>query len=95
MSEPVAYWLFGVALSCALTFAVGRTLVAERGRNVIPALAAFALPSGYWLGGRSTGTSPTCALRRCGFNLRVTAWRLAPAFPRGADPALPSGTQYR
>jgi hypothetical protein len=50
MSEPVAYWLFGVALSCALTFAVGRTLVAERGRNVIPALAAFALLFGLLVG---------------------------------------------
>jgi hypothetical protein len=50
MSEPVAYWLFGVALSCALTFAVGRTLVAERGWKVIPALAAFALLFGLLVG---------------------------------------------
>ncbi|HTA53349.1 MAG TPA: hypothetical protein VK755_01285 [Candidatus Acidoferrales bacterium] len=50
MSEPVAYWLFGVALSCALTFAVGRTFVAERGWKVIPALAAFALLFGLLVG---------------------------------------------
>jgi hypothetical protein len=50
MSEPVAYWLFGVALSCAMTFAVGKTLVAERGPKVIPALAAFALFFGLLVG---------------------------------------------
>ncbi|MGA7354095.1 MAG: hypothetical protein WA431_08555 [Candidatus Cybelea sp.] len=50
MSEPVAYWLFGVALSSAMTFAVGRTLVAERGPKLIPALAAFALLFGLLVG---------------------------------------------
>lgn len=50
MSEPVAYWLFGVALSSAMTFAVGRTLVAERGPKLIPALAAFALIFGLLVG---------------------------------------------
>jgi hypothetical protein len=50
MSEPGAYWLFGVALSSAMTFAVGRTLVAERGPKVIPALAVFALLFGLVVG---------------------------------------------
>lgn len=50
MSESLAYWVFGVALSGALTAAVGRTLVVERGRKVIPALCAFALLFGLLIG---------------------------------------------
>ena len=50
MSERLAYWVFGVALSAALTFAVGRSLVVERGPKVIPGLCAFALLFGLLLG---------------------------------------------
>lgn len=50
MSEPLAYWLFGVALSAALTFAVGKNLAIERGPKVIAALCAFALFFGLLLG---------------------------------------------
>lgn len=50
MSGSLAYWIFGVALSTALTFAVGRSLVAERGRKIIPALCALALLFGLVLG---------------------------------------------
>jgi predicted benzoate:H+ symporter BenE len=50
VSEALGYWLFGVALSAALTFAVGRTLVIERGLKVIPLLCAVALLFGLLLG---------------------------------------------
>jgi len=50
VSESLAYWVFGVALSGALTAAVGRTLVVESGRKVIPALCAFALFFGLLIG---------------------------------------------
>jgi uncharacterized membrane protein YraQ (UPF0718 family) len=50
VSERAAYWIFGVALSAALTVAVGRTLVAERGRKLVPALVVFALLFGLLLG---------------------------------------------
>jgi hypothetical protein len=50
MSERLAYWLFGIALSSAMTFAVGRSLIAERGAKVIPGLVAFALLFGLLAG---------------------------------------------
>jgi hypothetical protein len=37
-------------LSCALTIAVGRTLIAEHGRKWLPALCVFALLFGLLLG---------------------------------------------
>jgi len=50
MSEGLAYWLFGIALSAAFTVAVGRNLVAERGRKIVPALCAIALLMGLLIG---------------------------------------------
>jgi hypothetical protein len=50
VSETLGYWFFGIALSAALTAAVGRTLVIERGRKIIPALCAFALLFGLLIG---------------------------------------------
>jgi hypothetical protein len=50
VSEHLAYWAFGLALSAALTVAVGRSLVGERGAGVIPALCVFALLFGLLLG---------------------------------------------
>lgn len=50
MTERAAYWAFGLLLSGALTAAVGKTLVGEHGRKVIPALFAFALLFGLLLG---------------------------------------------
>jgi hypothetical protein len=50
MSERLAYWLFGIALSSAMTVAVGRSLVAERGTKIIPALCAVALFFGLLIG---------------------------------------------
>lgn len=50
MSERFTYWAFGIALSAALTVAVGRSLVAERGPKIVPALCAFALLFGLLLG---------------------------------------------
>jgi hypothetical protein len=50
MTERVAYWIFGLLLSGALTAAVGKTLVSEHGRKVIPALCAFAVLLGLLLG---------------------------------------------
>lgn len=50
MGERLVYSVFGVALSAALTFAVGRSLVLERGPKIIPALCAFGLLFGLLLG---------------------------------------------
>ncbi len=50
MSEAAAYYAFGLALSAALTVAVGRGFVAERGRKVVPVLCAIALLVGLLIG---------------------------------------------
>jgi hypothetical protein len=50
VSERFAYRIFGVALSTALTFAVGRSLVVERGPKIVPVLCACALLLGLLFG---------------------------------------------
>jgi len=50
MNDAIAYYIFGVALSAALTTAVGRNFVLERGPRILPALALFALLFGLLLG---------------------------------------------
>ncbi len=50
MSESLAYWLFGLVLSGALTLGVGRGLVREHGRKLIPGLCIFALLFGLLVG---------------------------------------------
>jgi NhaP-type Na+/H+ or K+/H+ antiporter len=50
VSEGVAFVIFGVALSAALTAAVGRGFVLEHGPKVIPALCIFAVLLGLLLG---------------------------------------------
>jgi hypothetical protein len=50
VSERIWYWLFGLALSGALTAAVGRTFIEERGPRVIPLLFAAALGLGLFFG---------------------------------------------
>lgn len=50
MSEAVAYYLFAIALSAALTAAIGKSFVLEHGRKVIPALCVTALLFGLLLG---------------------------------------------
>lgn len=50
MSESAAYWLFGLALGGMLTFAVGRSFVAEHGVKIIPGLCAVALFLGLLIG---------------------------------------------
>ena len=50
MSEQLALWLFAIALSAALTFAIGKTLIPERGPKAIAALCAVALFAGLLLG---------------------------------------------
>jgi uncharacterized membrane protein YciS (DUF1049 family) len=50
VSEAVGYYLFGLALGAALTVAVGRSFVIERGRKVVPALCAIAVSLGLLIG---------------------------------------------
>jgi hypothetical protein len=50
MSEAFAYYVFGVALSAALTTAVGQSLVRERGPKVLAVLCVFALLFGLLIG---------------------------------------------
>jgi hypothetical protein len=50
MGERLAYWGFGIALSSALTFAIGKGLVAERGAKIVPVLCICALLCGLLLG---------------------------------------------
>lgn len=39
MTETVAYWIFGLGLGGAIAAGIGKPLVAERGRKIIPPLA--------------------------------------------------------
>jgi hypothetical protein len=50
MAEHIAYWSFGVILASALAAGVGKALVAERGRKVIPALISAAALLGLAFG---------------------------------------------
>lgn len=50
MNESIAYYIFGIALSAAMTIAVGRSFVLDRGSKVVPALCIFALLFGLLLG---------------------------------------------
>jgi hypothetical protein len=50
VSEELGFWLFGMALSAAMTAAVGQSFVHERGRRVIPALCIVALLLGLLIG---------------------------------------------
>jgi hypothetical protein len=50
MTERIAYWIFGLLLGGAMATAIGRTFVAERGRGVIPAVAAGGVAAGLLLG---------------------------------------------
>ena len=55
MSERLAYWAFGFVLSGAMTVAIGRTLVAEHGRKIVPGLALVALVTGLLFGSAIDG----------------------------------------
>jgi hypothetical protein len=50
VNERLGYWLLGLALSGALTTAIGRTFVEDRGPKVIPILCAVALLLGLLFG---------------------------------------------
>jgi hypothetical protein len=50
MGERIAYWIFGVALSSALTVAIGAPIVAQHGRRILPLLWAGALLFGLIFG---------------------------------------------
>jgi hypothetical protein len=48
--ERLAYWIFGLLLGCAAAIAIGRPMIAERGRRIIPALAAGGIAAGLLFG---------------------------------------------
>ncbi|MGB6522938.1 MAG: hypothetical protein WBE83_14320 [Candidatus Cybelea sp.] len=50
MSERLAYWAFGFVLAGAMTVAIGRTLVAEHGRRIVPGLVLAAVVAGLLFG---------------------------------------------
>jgi hypothetical protein len=50
MAERIAYWAFGLILAGALAAGVGKPLVAERGRKVVPALVSAAALLGLAFG---------------------------------------------
>jgi hypothetical protein len=50
VTERAAYWVFGLLLSGAITIALGRGLVSERGIKVVPLLCALGLAFGLILG---------------------------------------------
>lgn len=50
MTETLAYYIFGIGLSAALTIALGRTFVAQHGRRLIPVLCVLAVLCGLLLG---------------------------------------------
>jgi hypothetical protein len=55
MNETLGYFIFGLALSAALTIAVGRSFVVEHGPKVVAALCVFAVLFGLLLGWAITG----------------------------------------
>lgn len=50
MAESLAYWSFGLILAGALAAGVGKPLVAERGRKVLPVLISAAALVGLAFG---------------------------------------------
>lgn len=50
MTEEIAYWIFGLALGGGIAVAVGKSLVEEHGRKLIPAIAAGGLILGVLIG---------------------------------------------
>lgn len=50
MTETIAYWVFGFALSGALAIALGKPLFEEHGRRVIPVVVVAAVVLGASLG---------------------------------------------
>jgi hypothetical protein len=50
MAERLAYWSFGLILAGALAAGIGKPLVAERGRKVVPALITAAALLGLAFG---------------------------------------------
>ena len=50
MSERAGYWIFGILLSVAITVALGRGLVDERGIKIVPLLCGLALAFGLLFG---------------------------------------------
>jgi hypothetical protein len=50
MTEHIVYWIFGLLLGCAATVAIGRPMIAERGRRIVPVLAACGIAAGVLCG---------------------------------------------
>jgi hypothetical protein len=50
VSEPAAYYLFGLALSAALAAAIGRSFVVAHGIKIVPSLCVLAVLFGLLLG---------------------------------------------
>jgi hypothetical protein len=50
LTEAVAYWTFGLILGGAIAAGIGKSLVAERGRKIVPSLAAAGVILGVALG---------------------------------------------
>jgi hypothetical protein len=50
VTERIVLWLFGFALGVALAVAVGRALMANHGRKVIPGVCVSAVVLGLLLG---------------------------------------------
>jgi hypothetical protein len=55
VGEQIAFWLFGLALGGAITVAVGKSLVDDHGRKVIPALVAAGVVLGVLIGWALSG----------------------------------------
>jgi hypothetical protein len=49
-TETAAYWIFGVALGGAIAIAIGKPLVEERGRRIIPLVVLGGALAGLFLG---------------------------------------------
>jgi uncharacterized membrane protein YraQ (UPF0718 family) len=50
VSERLAYWAFGFVLAGAMAVAIGRSLVAEHGRRIVPGLTLAAILAGLLFG---------------------------------------------
>jgi hypothetical protein len=50
VTEAIAYYVFGFALSAALAVAVGRSLVVSHGKKIVPSLCVLAVLLGLLVG---------------------------------------------
>ena len=91
MTETIAYWVFGFALSGALAIALGKPLFEEHGRRVIPVVVVAAVVLGASLGEVKPESNVEVATRRSSaYDKGESLWHIeiveSTRAPRRAEP---------